>query len=279
MASLTATDLHDLRDDIDCDPASTEKEQDFNNCTLSTMLKKEEYYMCHDYLKGNGNLKNAVECRSRTHQWMLRTVGHMKLQKETVIVGMGLFDRFLCSDSPRAKNVRHGDHVEYQLVAMTCLYIAIKITEPIETDAAVIIRLAKRLQSAESLIRCEMDILTHLRWNLHGPTPFQFIGHILEILPECSTRSEVSRKMRGHALQHAQLAIGDYACVILRRSTIAIASVLNSLETVSRDELPSDERNRFLQKIANMFVIGVTSPLIEVVRQRLLARASNINRV
>ncbi len=172
MASLTAPNLHDLRNDIDCDPASTEKEQDFKNCTLSTMFKQEEYYMCHHYLNDSGNLKSAVACRSRTHQWMLRTVGHAKLQKETAIVGMSLFDRFLCSDSPRAKNARRDDHIEYQLVAMTSLYIAMKIIEPIETDAAIIIRLARRIQSAESIIHCERDILTNLQWKLHGPTPF-----------------------------------------------------------------------------------------------------------
>jgi len=277
MASLTSTDLHDLRDDIDCDPASTEKEKDFENCTLSIMLEQEESYMCHDYLKDSGNLKSAVACRYRTYQWMLRTVGHAKFLKETAIVGMGLFDRFLCSDSPRAKYARRGDLIEYQLVAMTILYIAMKIIEPIETDAAIVIRLTRRIQSAESIIHCERDILTHLRWKLHGPTPFQFISHILKLLPECPTRSEVVTKLCGHALQHAQLAIGDYACVILRRSSIAIASILNSLETVPRDELPSDERNHFFQKIANVFGVDVTSPLIEAVRQRLLARASNIN--
>ena len=120
-------------------------------------------------------------------------------------------------------------------MAMASLYVAIKIIESIEIDAATISRLSIGLQSAEDIISCERDILTSLCWKVQGPTPFQFISYILELLPDDSTRSAVAKKLYHDSLQQIELAITDYAFVILRHSSIAIASILNSLESIPRD--------------------------------------------
>ena len=50
-----------------------------------------------------------------------------------------------------------------------------------------------------------------------------------------------------------ELAIGDYACVLLRCSLIAVAPILNSLESVPQDDFSSDKRTQFIQAISDAF--------------------------
>jgi hypothetical protein len=157
---------------------------------------------------------------------------------------------------------------------MTCLYIAIKITEPIEIDAATIGGLSRGLQTAEDIISCSQDILTSLRWKMQGPTPFQHVSHMLELLPDDTVRSEVVTKLCGDSHRQVELAVEDYACVILRRSSIAVAAFLNALSGVAEDDFSSDKKTAFIDMISKSFELDVDSPLIKAVRGRLLDRPS-----
>ena len=162
---------------------------------------------------------------------------------------------------------------------MTSLYIAIKTTEnmEIEVDASTMSRLSRGLQSAEDIVSCEQDILTSLQWKLNGPTPFQFISYILELLPDSASLT-VALKLYVDSHHKVALAIKDHACVPLRRSHIAVASILNSLDGVAQDDFPSDKRTQFVQAISDAFDLDADSPLIRLVRRRLLSRATKSSR-
>jgi len=103
---------------------------------------------------------------------------------------------------------------------MTSLFIAIKISEPVELDAASMSMLSRGLQTAEDITECKRDILATLKWRL--------------LLPESA--GSFASKLRKESFQRVKRATEDYDCVPLRRSSLALADVLNSLETVSKDD-------------------------------------------
>mmetsp|Transcript_10917 Transcript_10917/g.19090 ORF Transcript_10917/g.19090 Transcript_10917/m.19090 type:complete len:322 (-) Transcript_10917:204-1169(-) len=252
--------------------------QELHRCII-TMLKQEQHYVCHNYLKGNKHkIVGAIDatCRFKVCQWIFQTVRQARLQSETAIIAISYLDRFLCSNSSRAARAR-CDRREYQLVAMASLYIAIKIHEPIEMTAASMSQLSRGFHSAEDITSCEMAILTSLRWKIQGPTPFQFISYILELLPadeddDSPVRSsgmEAMTKLREVSQREAEVAVEDHGFIHLRRSTIAIASILNSLDCVPKDIFSSTERAHFIQVISDTFHIDVDSPLVKAIRSRI----------
>ena len=92
---------------------------------ISTMLRQEEQYVCHDYLEdahglGHGksvNLENTIvdeTCRSKMCKWIFHVIDSTKLQRETASVAMNFLDRFLCAATPRAEQAR-TNRCEYQL--------------------------------------------------------------------------------------------------------------------------------------------------------------------
>lgn len=266
-----ATHLHE---EPPLELSANNEQQDLHD-RISIMLAQEKHYLCHNYLKGDDDKTKTktrgatidASCRGKVCRWIFRTVDCAKFGRETAIVAMSHLDRFLCSSSIRARRAR-ADRREFQLVAMTCLLLAIKVCEPIEMDASTMSALSRGLQSVEDFVSCEGDVLASLGWRLNGPTSLQFSRCILEFLPG-SVKPSVARRLSDDSCRQIGAAVEDYGCVVLRRSWIAIAAVLNSLEDVSHEDFSVEERTRFVRAMADDFKLVPDCPLIEAIRWRL----------
>lgn len=60
------------------------------------------------------------------------------------------------------------------------------------------------------------------------------------------------------------------AYVPLRRSVVAVASVLNALEGITKEDMVLDERMDFIDAITKAIDYDICSPLVNAVRVRLL---------
>lgn len=129
------------------------------------------------------------------------------LKRETVSIAMGYLDRFLCSSSRRAEQARH-DRREYQLAAMTALYIAVKIYEPLEMDAVLVSRLSRGLHTAEEVTTLEHEMLVALGWKMCDPSSHQICNYLLELLPEEAL--DVKPTLYDFCHFQTELATGDY---------------------------------------------------------------------
>ena len=165
------------------------------------------------------------------------------------------------------------DRKEYQLVAMTCLYLAIKIHEPKMMDAETISSLSRGVHTGQDILARERELLTSLRCKVNDVTPLHFTSRMLNLLPQDLPES---RKKALHELCEASLqeqillAIEDYGFVIVRRSSIAIAAMINSLKNVPQDILSSHEKKQYLQVLSDAFGFNIAkSPLINAVASRL----------
>jgi hypothetical protein len=189
------------------------------------------------------------------------------LRRETVSIAMGYLDRFLCSSSLRAEQARRN-RKEYQLAAMTSLYIAVKIYEPLEMDAGLVSRLSRGLHSAAEITTLEHEMLVALSWRMCDPSPHQICNYLIELLPDEAV--DVKPTLYDFCHFQTELATGDYAFVPLRRSVVAVASVLNALEGINQQELLFNERMGFIDSIARAVDYDICSPLVNAVRVRLL---------
>jgi hypothetical protein len=255
--------------------ARTMEVQDIYNC-ISTMLMQEQYYLCCDYL--NLGRKQAAQhnmrfdsidetCRAKMTEWCFHVVDCTNLRRETVGIAMGYLDRFLCSSSPRAEQARR-DRKEYQLAAMTSLYIAVKVYEPLEMDAGLVSRLSRGLHSAAEITTLEHDMLVALSWRMCDPSPYQVCNYLLELLPDEALN--VKPTLYDFCHFQTELATGDYAYVPLRRSIVAVAAVLNALEGINQQDLIFDERMKFIDAISRAVDYDISSSLVNAVRIRLL---------
>ena len=89
--------------------------------------------------------------REKICEWSYQVIDHYDFSREVVGIALSYLDRYL---SKRSVNKKH-----FQLLAMTCLYLAIKIYEPGTISMKSIISLSRGYFVVEQMVEMEMAVL------------------------------------------------------------------------------------------------------------------------
>lgn len=243
---------------------------------IEAMRKKGlEVYRCIDYLHAatmsevcNGDTKTFREfveiddsCREQICEWTYRVVDFFDINREVVYVSTSYLDRFL--------STVFCDRRTFKLAATACLFLAVKVHEPRKIDLMGILSdLSRGEFSMDDVIKMEARILDALAWNLNPPTPACFVGHFLCLMPS-TVSVDVVRSLSALSSFFTELAVCDYYFVNQESCTIAMASILNSMEVICVKELSIKTRNLFLGNVKYHLDILPNSNDLRDVRKRL----------
>eukprot|EP00957_Ditylum_brightwellii_P205325 15343366-Ditylum_brightwellii.AAC.1 len=86
-------------------------------------------------------------------EWCYQIVGHCGFDNKLVDIAVSYLDWFLMTKS--GMPALH-DRKTYQLIAMTCLYIAIKLFEPEVIDPSIVLHLSCGAYTEEDVTDMEM---------------------------------------------------------------------------------------------------------------------------
>lgn len=226
--------------------------------------------------------------RRKLCEWCFEVVDHFGMEREVVSVAMNYLDRIVAKTLMTQGGEYHMAKRQYQLCAVSSLYIAIKLhgeTEEVEMDRKrlnvdVFVELSRGFFQAETLEAMELSILFNLDWHLNPPTPLKFIASLLRLIPSWS-----SSEFRGHpAFKTVFKAIFDISmyltelsvCVSTftfhsKNSIVAYASILCAMEALEDSlPLPYDVRVRFLNNVAQATGLLPESEKVRCVRNLLM---------
>eukprot|EP00571_Detonula_confervacea_P013725 CAMPEP_0172297914 /NCGR_PEP_ID=MMETSP1058-20130122/777_1 /TAXON_ID=83371 /ORGANISM="Detonula confervacea, Strain CCMP 353" /LENGTH=362 /DNA_ID=CAMNT_0013007131 /DNA_START=28 /DNA_END=1116 /DNA_ORIENTATION=+ len=211
------------------------------------------------------------DCRAKMSEWCYQVSDFCKFQRETVAIGMQYLDRFLATSSPRAQ-LALRDKKEFQLVAMTTLYIAIKLFEPLSMDAGLLAQISHGCYLEMDVVEMEQEILKSLLWRMNGPTTHAFLNHIMALLPPSAYGYDETTVMTllDFSTFQAEFAVSDYELSIQKPSTVALAAILNAIEGTEEHLFPAHFRFQFFQLIADASGMNPFSPQVNAARARLL---------
>jgi hypothetical protein len=196
------------------------------------------------------------ESRIKMCEWCYQVVDFCKFRRETVGIGMSYLDRYISTPQGR---LALTDRKFYQLAAMTSLYMAIKIHEPLEMETSLLADLSRGVYTDLQIAEMERKILDGLEWRLAGPTPLTFIQHFMALL-------DVDLRVKGAIMDYAryqvELAVSSLDLVPRRPSEIALAAILNAMEGIDRSLLPLRKQGAFVrvvERVSGMFVERVAN--------------------
>lgn len=219
---------------------------------IGAMRKQEDTtYCCSDYLGDNEELRSTArkpvdeECRVKMCEWCYQVVDFCKFRRETVAIGMSYLDRYLSTPYGRRALT---DRKEYQLSAMTTLYMAIKLHEPLEMETSLLADLSRGCYNEQEISDMEKDILNALGWRIQGPTPLSFVQHFLALLPD-TVHPAVATAIMDYARFQTELAVSDYGFVTIKYSNIALAAILNAVEGMEQSLFPLKTQGGFLRAV------------------------------
>jgi Cyclin, N-terminal domain/Cyclin, C-terminal domain len=222
----------------------------------SLFLKEFAYPAPRDYLKTVLNAcgeqvsvsQGVTEnWRRRLCEWMFEVVDHFSFDREVVAFALGYLDRSVAlaygpSDGGMTLSKR-----DYQLYAVTSLYLAIKVhgemdgttAERLKLRVSTFKDLSRGFFSVETIEAKEREMLSLLQWRVNPPTCAQFISYFLGLLPEwdpndqeCS-REEVVVEIFDLAKYLTELSLfRSHFTINHTPSTVAYGAILCAMESM-----------------------------------------------
>lgn len=194
--------------------------------------------------------------REKICEWAYQVVDHFDLNREVVSTAMSHLDRYLgVYDGIVDKNL-------FQLLAMTCLYLSIKLNEykhllipGSKSSMDTILQLSRGFFTLKEMEQMEYEVLQRLRWHVHPPTAQLFVKHFLFFL------SAEEHELHDLAQFMIELSVMDYFFVSYKPSEIAMAALLNCMDRLGK--------NASEVKFPITRFIDIQSPAIIACRERL----------
>jgi hypothetical protein len=224
------------------------------------------------------HIKLTAEDRAQIVGWCYGVVDVLQLSRVNVAVAMSLADRFMSIHPNRqlpfssSSSSSSGggviprifrpqeimyDRTMFQLLAVSALYIAIKINKKAIYSSEMFAEATHGMYTREEIEAMERAILECLSWRITAPTALEIGYTILELIthqvrvvsgvnnvrwPEESIREDVASQI--------EEVVRDYQLAIQRTSIIATVALSNAIEM--QDTISNIEKKHYLNALSNV---------------------------
>ncbi len=188
---------------------------------LQNMRRQEAKYYTESF-------KRPLPWRPILIQWMFSVVDIFHLAPQIVPTALYYVDQCMKDHhlgSPAQATMR------YQLLGLTCLELAIKVHDTKVFPLEDLVRMGQSGFSPAQVVAMEAQLLKHLGWNLHPPTPHCFVHQYGELLQRLMTTCPNSTANVSQIVERALLLVrrGLYE-MALPPAILAYAAMLAAME-------------------------------------------------
>ena len=210
---------------------------------LRAMLQQEEScYKIQDYFQ---HLPSSEDCtaevvdadaRQQIAQWCINIMGACNFTTEHAAVTMSCLDRFVSTSDGKKVLL---DRFQYQLAALTALYLSVKIHCPQALPPDLVAKLAQGRHKEKDIEAMERSMLAALQWRVNPPTVMDFVRIYLDMIA-ANSHHDFDPQTQAVVLEltgyQANLAVIQFGLVIEKASHVAVASLMNALECIYMDD-------------------------------------------
>lgn len=255
---------------------------------LRTMLFQEKngYPICEAYLRGSATTATSTATatatststataargesdqvteswRRRLCEWIFEVVDHFGFEREVVPIALDYLDRSVSATTRTSSKVLSKR--EFQLFAVTSLYIAIKLHGETDTTEGPRLKmkitafqeLSRGFFSTETIEAMERYILTTLGWRVNPPTSIFFVSYLIRLLPSWSAQEygksyeETATRIFEVAKYLTELSCFDSSFTFrYKQSAVAYASIMCAIDSIQdTSPLPYEIYIQFLHNI------------------------------
>ena len=191
-------------------------------------------------------------------------VDHFELQREVVQISMNFLDRCIANVRDEcARRTEEGPHISftscmtnrrYQLLSLTCLYMAIKLNEYYhlrlptssgyitESTLDAVLRLSNGYFNRAQMEATEYEVLQRLQWRLHPPTAQQCLHLMVASMASDDHPKPYDGSVLDLSLFLIELSTMDYFFVTFRPSEVALAALAHASGRHDEFYLPGADR-------------------------------------
>lgn len=272
-------------------PAAVEDTMD----QLRVMLRRESdaYLPCDDYLYktalSSSASSNDAVCeawRRKLCEWCYSVVDHFNFDREVVSYAISFLDRTVAAKS-KSEGVCSLPQRQFQLLAVSSLYLAIKIHAEVDADTprrklriGAYVELSRGYFSEAVIEATELDILTTLNYRVNPPTSLSFVALMLRLCPKWTNETSIPAssysRVMGALFDVARYLTELSICLSSftfnsKTSVTAYASIIYAMDHLSHSSLslPPHVRSLFLNALYESLALTPLDPEVQAVYQKL----------
>lgn len=246
----TATPLHVVDDECAklvadlsfADPAKTQKEISSPNDVRSRVEQTKSPESVVALPKVTTDSLVISNWRLQMCNWAYTVVDTFGFSRTAVALAFDLLDRYLAKECLTEITITRQD---FQLLAMTALYLAVKLHESGDKLCLVtLIDMSRGYFSLRDFEDAELDILESLEWRVSPPTANCFLVELWKLHPNDAADKWISRS---HDL--LELSVSDAYFVPHKASQLALAAML---VTGKKYRVPQEKMDQFCDTIKDI---------------------------
>ena len=221
--------------------------------------------------------------RTKMCDWYYEMSDFLKISRSTASRSLTLLDRFMSTDVGRLGSGERQpgreynvagvvvaatqNRDEYQLVALTALFLSIKLYERLNIQPEHVSYLSRGRYTSDEVIKMEIVMLQALEWKVCVADKIDYVESYLDVMlpnvkrPSClveddpqdvgsssSSTDNVLSSMKELATLQIQLSDFDPSFSTQRPSLVAFAAVINAFE-LKKDKLSQVDQSTFLTSV------------------------------
>ena len=220
--------------------------------------------------------------RTKMCDWYYEMSDFLKISRSTASRSLTLLDRFMSTDVGRLSRDEEAgreeynvagvvvaatqNRDEYQLVALTALFLSIKLYERLNIQPEHVSYLSRGRYTSDEVIKMEIVMLQALEWKVCVADKIDYVESYLDVMlpsmkrPSClleddhdgssssSSTDNVLSSMKELATLQIQLSDFDPSFSTQRPSLVAFAAVINAFE-LKKDRLSQVDQQTFLTSV------------------------------
>lgn len=190
--------------------------------------------------------------------WGLQAVDAYGFDRSNVSTAFALVDQYIATLLSQDKVTDETITRErYQLISMTALYTAIKLSEPMrKLSPDALVDMSRGCFQRDQFEETEAQMLQALNWKLNPPTAPAYVDLLVDLVGPKTTTPEVRDLIWTTARQTIGNTVTDSSLAPIRPSLVAIASILLAILETKPQQLGNSAAIRPCH-IADDFVLRV----------------------
>lgn len=213
-----------------------------------------------------------IECwRGKICKWMCKVVDSYSLDREIMTIAMMYFDRFMST----RKCTSSKDNARFQLVALSSLYLAIKLNEQRNMSIEHVLKLSNGRFCENDLVSMEMELISTLNWHLHPPTPQSFVHYLVLLIPnfKCSPTltscNDVKNMIFNVCNYIVELTAFESRMITEKPSTVATASILLATMGLRHDIISEDDKEHLAHFFGQFIDVQTVYPVSNILESMI----------
>lgn len=196
-----------------------------------TVLKENEsarHYKCSDYLRFRRVAGQVSISRQWYVKWMYNVVDHFRIGRDVVSYAAAYMDKFASEDH----TVLYSKD-DFTVLAMTSLYMAVKIFSTVENASALcacnLVLLTEGKFVESDILQMETRMLDTLKWKLYPPASVCFLREYMRLLPYDAVSESNHRAIFRLSKFIIEISVMMYAYITYPSSVKAYAALFTAL--------------------------------------------------